>query len=393
MARPSPDRPGRAPHVLVVGGGVVGLLTALEAVLAGAVATVVEQGDLPNVLGTSHDHHRIVRALHAGDPAATATATKARDLWLAIERLLGVSICHRTGALVVAPEDGAVAAARLLRTAGARATVVDDDAVAARFPHLRAAPGAAAVLEEDAVVVLADRALGALVRRLAALRGVRLLGRRRVVEIDPAAAAARLADGRVVHGDVLVVAAGPWSKAVLSPGLAGRLVLHRQTVVYCHPPAGVAAAWAASPAVLGLGRDGGTWLVPPVAGTPLKVSAAAVARQVDEPDDDASPAEWVALVVDRCAEAIPAFDPGWVVAARDCHYLAEGTTGGPLLATLAPGTAWAFAACGGTSFKFAPVIARALVAAALNGQAGAGPADPFRPVATIATTTTTGVPS
>jgi glycine/D-amino acid oxidase-like deaminating enzyme len=54
------------------------------------------------------------------------------------------------------------------------------------------------------------------------------------------------------------------------------------------------------------------------------------------------------------------FDPAAVIGATDGYYLTEAASGGPLLADLGGGVTWAYAACGGMSFKFAPLIARAL---------------------------------
>lgn len=379
------DRPPGDPHVVVVGGGVVGLLTAFEAVQAGAAVTLIEQGDLPNMAATSHDHHRIVRALHVSDRAATATGLLARERWAALGRRLSAAVCHRTGCLTVLGRDGATAAADLGLAAGVETSVIAADRLAARFPNLRLEPDATGVLEPDGLVVLADRALEATVRWLAGHPGTRLLAGHQVTSIDPVGAAAELVGGRVVHGDALVVAAGPYSRTLIPAAIASRLVLFRQTVVYCDVPATARAAWRASPATLGLGHDGGTWLVPPVAGTPLKVSATAAARPVAATNAGNELARWRRLVVERCREAVTEFDSSWVTSVRDCHYLADRTTGGPLLTTLVPGRAWAFAACGGSSFKFAPLLASALVDAVLDG-ANTCP-HPFDPVASIATTT------
>jgi hypothetical protein len=56
---------------------------------------------------------------------------------------------------------------------------------------------------------------------------------------------------------------------------------------------------------------------------------------------------------------IPTLRADWVRASRDCYYLSDTVSGGPLLAVLGT-TVLAYAACGGSSFKFAPLIARAL---------------------------------
>lgn len=46
---------------IIVGGGIVGLSAAWALKRAGADVSVVEQGALPNPLGTSVDQHRLIR--------------------------------------------------------------------------------------------------------------------------------------------------------------------------------------------------------------------------------------------------------------------------------------------------------------------------------------------
>jgi sarcosine oxidase len=172
----------------------------------------------------------------------------------------------------------------------------------------------------------------------------------------------------VVPADAVLLAIGPWSRDLLPAELAGQLVLHRQSVLYCQAPAPDAAAWAAMPAVLSLGAVGGAWLVPPAAGTPLKLSAASACREVTHIDDNTTPPRWRDHLVEAFTEVIPGFGAGWVTGARDCYYLARGTAPPVMLAALADRVV-SYAACGGSSFKFAPLIARS-IAVRLTG---AGP--------------------
>jgi sarcosine oxidase len=352
-------------RVIVIGGGVMGLLTALECARHGAAVTVVDQAAVPNRAGTSHDWHRIVRALHPRDAEATRTGVEARASWRAIERRLARRVFVRTGALSVLSGATACDAAGLLAAAGADAEVLAADALAARYPHLRLPAGRPAVLEPGAGVVLADRALTGLAELLRALPAVRLRQFTRIVSCDPDTGRMRCEDGSVLRGDRIVLAAGPWSRTLLPKPLAAPLTLLRQSVLFYRVPPDVRRVWASTPAIPMAGDDGGSWLVPPVAGTPGKLSAACAARPVAELGATRTPPdrrEQLARRLRRLAAGIGADAPAGT---RDFYYLAVAAARGPLLARVGE-RSWALAACGGSAFKFAPLIARSLAARALD---------------------------
>jgi glycine/D-amino acid oxidase-like deaminating enzyme len=355
-------------RVTVVGGGVIGLLTAVECVRAGHDVTLVERGGLPHAGATSFDRHRIIRALHPADPAATAAAVGAHHRWIELERRLSARFYHRVGALTVLPRDRQPPAGALsmLREAGARARVLDTAELTTAYPHIAfgaVAASATAVLEADAGVLLADRVLAACVGWLRRQPRTTLHSHRAAAAVDGAAATVRLADGTVLAADAVVVAAGPWSAELLPADIAAELTLYRQSMIYCRVPERYAAAWSATPAIPSLGTADGSWLVPPVAGTPLKLSAASACRIVDRVAGGVGCGSTAALWRDHLTRVFGALIPGlradWVTGGRDCHYLARTSTGGPMLVALG-GAVIAYAACGGSSFKFAPLIARSL---------------------------------
>ena len=90
-------------HIVVVGSGVIGLLTAMECVRAGARVDLVDQDAIPSPSATSNDLHRVVRALHRDDAALTMAAARAHQGWLAVERHLGARFYHRVGVLTAMP--------------------------------------------------------------------------------------------------------------------------------------------------------------------------------------------------------------------------------------------------------------------------------------------------
>ncbi|KZB79350.1 NAD(P)/FAD-dependent oxidoreductase [Amycolatopsis regifaucium] len=348
-------------RVVLAGGGVIALLTAVECVSAGHEVIVADQADIPFSGATSFDRHRVLRALHPGDLATTTAAVGAHHAWIELEQLLTTAFYEQVGALTALDADKATAARELLTAAGSKAEVYGADELTAAFPHAGFHPGTGAVFESHAGVLLADRVLAACAGWLRRHAHAELHPHRKVVGVEADRAEVRLADGEVIRGDAVLLAAGPWSRDLLAPELSRELVLHRQTMLYCDVPPAEAAAWAATPAITSLGTPGGAWLVPPVAGTPLKLSAASACRIVDEVGGGAAPSWWREHLIDTFAALIPGFRRDWLIDTRDCHYLARRSTLGPMLAVLGD-RVLSYAACGGSSFKFAPLIARSLAA-------------------------------
>lgn len=349
-------------RIVVVGGGVIGLLVAVECVRAGQQVDLVDRAGIPSPWATSNDRHRVVRALHPADAPLTRAAARAHATWLRVERLLGARLHHRVGALTAMAAEDVPANLALLAAADAGARALSPRELSARCPRIRFPAGLAAVFEPAAGVVLADRALTALAGWLRDRPGVRLYPHRRVADIDDAGFV-RLADGAVLAADRVVVAAGPWSRDLLPAALGEDLTLHRQSML-SYAPVPSREAWAGTPAIPAIGTAHGAWLIPPVADTPVRLSAASACRVVEGITDRGTPDHWRDHLIDHFSSLLADFDPAAVVGVTDGYYLADASSGGPLLATFGNGTVWAYAACGGMSFKFAPLVARAITARA-----------------------------
>lgn len=353
-------------RIVVVGAGVVGLLTALECVRAGALVDVVDQGDIPYAYAASFDSHRVVRALHRGDiPLTMAAARLSRD-WLEIERLLGARFYYRSGVLTAMAPAQAETTLALLTEAGAGAAILSPGELTDRYPQVSHQAGTGAVFEPQAGTVNAGGALSAAARWLTGQPGVRMHPARRVVAVEESGAVV-FDDGSALAADRIVVAAGPWSRSLLPGALAAQLTMKRQTMLSYAPPAS-APSWAGSPAILGLCDGGDAWVMPPIAGAPARMSAASACRTVAEMTDRVTSPEWHAHLVGRFSRVLPGFDPAAVIGASEGYYLTDdsGRGPGPMLVDLHDGAVVFYAACGGMSFKFAPPVARALADRALG---------------------------
>jgi sarcosine oxidase len=347
-------------RIVIVGAGIVGLLSAVECVSAGHQVVLVDQAAIPCSDATSFDQQRVIRALHLDDPAATAAAVQAHHQWLRLQRLLGTRIYEPVGALHVLPAGDLARAERMLTGAGSGAHLFGPLSLAATYPQVRFPDGATAVLEDLAGVLLADRILIACAGWLRESPDAELLPHRAAVAVDADDAAVQLVDGEVLRPDAVLLAAGAWSRRLLPAHLADQLVLCRQSMVLCEVPERDAAVWSATPPISTFGTSNGGWLVPPIAGTSLKVSAASACRVVTEVGGTDTPPYWRDHLVEQFVPLVRGLDAGWVTGGRDAYYLMRRSTGGPMSAVLGDRVV-SYAACGGGSFKFAPLIARSLV--------------------------------
>lgn len=348
-------------HVVVVGAGILGLLTAETLARAGVDVTVLEQGGLPAMNSTSWDQHRIVRALHPADSARTALAVQAEAAWAELASTFDRPVYHGVGALSALPPSVAQQASALLTTLGAPHRHLRTEQLRAAYPLLRWPDHLDAIYETRAGILRADEILTALTRRLARHASVTLRAHQQVTHLDAGALQVRTQTGARWAADGLVVTAGLGS-GPLFPQVPGDE--RRQLLLYATPPALIRRAWQALPAIPATGDPAGAWLIPPVAGTALKLTSHEASWSASTTPDQAAVR---AQLIRRFTALIPGFSAAWVQHERLCTYRVHPHESGPQLRALRPdGRAVAVTACGGGAFKLAPLIAAALTARILN---------------------------
>ncbi|WP_344440823.1 FAD-binding oxidoreductase [Kitasatospora nipponensis] len=334
-----------------MGAGVSGLLTALECALAGHRVTVLDRGPIPNPAAGSYDQHRVMRVFVPDDPVATGQRLAAHHRWLELETLLGTAFYRRVGVLTGWPRERVAQVSAQAAAAG----VPLREAEPAQLAQLELPAGVVGLREPVAGVLLAQRVLRAAARWLAGHGAVTLRPGCAVTGVDTERAAVVLADGERLGADLVLVAAGAWGRDLV----AHPVVLHRQTMLYLWPPEQLLRWWRGAPAAGGLGADGRAWAVPPGDGTFLKISSDAVRREVADARSEAeSQAPWVEQLLG--AAVLAGMDRYRVAAVKACHYVTDAATGGALLTRVGPAV-WSRAACGGSGFGTAPLVAREIV--------------------------------
>lgn len=344
---------------LVIGAGIMGLSAAHALARAGWRVRVLDQDEVPNPRGASHDQHRLIRHAYGAERGYLAMVDAAFAAWGRLWAELGAAHYVPTGVLATAERRGGwLAASRAALTAhGLPPEDLAPAALPARFPMLAATGLAAAFHSAPGGVLLADRILAALHTRCLAL-GVGF-ERRQLRALDPARPEA----------DLMVVAAGAWVGR-LSLGLADRVAPSRQVVVYLEPPPELRAAWAAAPMLLDLAEEGGFYAVPPVAGTALKLGNHRFSLRGDAEDTRvALPAEAEAILA-LARRRLPGLERYRVLEARACYYaVAAGERF--ILRPLGP-RAWVMAGFSGHGFKFGPLLGQALARAVADPALAAG---------------------
>ncbi|MBC00661.1 MAG: sarcosine oxidase [Rhodobacteraceae bacterium] len=350
--------------VIVVGAGVSGLCTAWALVKKGVEVTLLEQGPIPNPLSASGDQHRIIRRAYGGQTGYQRRIGAAYEAWDALWDDLGAKHLVDTGFLIVSQtgRDEAVDYRQGLVDGGFPVEDLSPTDAAARYPFLDARTIHSAAFSPEGGVLLCQR-IAADLRDWLRRTGAEVRETTKVSAVDADNGRATLATGEALVADHVVVTAGAWVLDLV-PALAASLTSYRTAVAYLAPPEDLRAAWEAAPAILDVGGTVDGYVLPPVAGTGLKVGAGvhkvpckADERRVPEPGEGerirdlfgppfARIGDYRVTEVVTCAYTFT----------RDEHFFAK----------LSP-RATIVSACSGHGYKFGAAVGRCVAQGVVSG--------------------------
>ncbi len=313
----------------------------------------------------------MIRITHYEDPGLVPLAEASWDRWLALGDEVGTTILEPTGGLYAGPPGHPVVEGSRLGAIrhGLAFEVLDATEIHRRWPIFRPADDATGILEAKAGMLRADRANAAHLE-VAERAGAVLRFDTRVVDWRPAAGGGfevEDANGAVVGGEHLVLAAGPWIEPLV-PDLGLPLRIERECPCWFAPTVAPASVGADRLPIWVLVDDGTAYYGirhDPEIG--LKVSIHHWGTFVDPEvvDREVGRAE-----VDRIRAFMERRMPqanGGLAHAEVCLY--TNTPDEQFVIDrhpAAPGVAFA-SACSGHGFKFAPVIGEILADLAVDG--------------------------
>jgi len=353
--------------VVVIGAGVFGAWTAHELRRSGRSVALLDAYGAGNSRASSGDESRIIRMGYGPDQIYTRSSLRSLALWVELfDRVGQPELFQKTGVLWTAPIADS-------RTADTRATLETFHVVfeslapaelAARYPQIRFPADQAGIIEPHSGVLLARRAVRAVVEE-AVRNGVDYF---REAVLPPERDEVRTASGQVLRSGTVVYACGPWLPRLFPLHLEGRIRPTRQEVFYFGAPSGDRRFTGSEmPAWIDFSDVRGPFAIPDIENRGLKFGFDQHGTAFD-PDTDDRVVTGIDAARVYMAERFPALAGAPLVESRVCQY--ENTSNGDFLIDRHPEfeNVWLVGGGSGHGFKHGPMVGE-YVAERIEGSA------------------------
>lgn len=358
--------------VVVVGAGCFGAWTAWHLHAAGKSVLLVDQYGPASARASSGGESRAIRMSYGADELYTRFSHRSLGLWKAFFAEVGrPELFQRTGVLwmAIGGSQDAAASLQALAALGIPHERLDEAELRRRYPQIEVVPGGFAIFEPDSGVLLARRAVQAVVSD-AVRGGVDY----RVAQVQPVTGSGRLGELRTAEGEALragafVLACGPWLGKVAPGALAGRIFPTRQQVFFFGVPRGDARFGSpAMPTWIDFGQ--GYYGMPDLEGRGFKIADDRHGPAFD-PDTGERTATPGAIAEARAfmERRFPAMRGAPLVESRVCQY--ENTSNGDFVIDRHPGLddVWLCGGGSGHGFKHGPAVGEYTAERVLKGDA------------------------
>lgn len=257
-------------RVAIIGGGIAGLSTAWSLTKSGIETTLFERGAIPNPLGASGDHHRIIRRAYGSQGGYQRRITEAYEAWSEMWGDLGQDHLVASGFLLISlyPGDMGDRMRQGLADQGDPHQTFPLEEALTRYPYLHAAHVRQVTYSPEGGALMCRSIASDLAKWLDA-HGCAVRDHTEIVAINHQTGEVRTAGDEALAFDRIVIAAGAWTPGLV-PELQAELTPWRTAVAYLEPPADLAEAWARSPVILETGGESDGYILPPVRGAGLK---------------------------------------------------------------------------------------------------------------------------
>ena len=345
--------------VAVIGAGVFGAWSAYFLQKSGARVVLLDAYGPANSRASSGGESRIIRMGYGSDEIYTRWSLRALPLW---KELFAESrrpeLFHKTGVLWIAPQNYQYALDSLatLQKNNIPCEKLSLDDLRRRYPQISFDDDAWGILEPDSGVLMARRAVQAVVNRATAIGA----DYRSVAVANPSAQrkldALTTTKGEKISAASFVFACGSWLPKIFPEVLGSRLFVTRQEILFFGVPAGDKAfTHPAMPTWLYL-RDE-FYGMPDIESRGFKVADDHHGPRVD-PDTQSRIASPEAAEAARqfVARRFPALKNAPIVETRVCQY--ENTSNGDFLIDRHPQleNVWLVGGGSGHGFKHGPSV-------------------------------------
>ncbi len=196
----------------MIGGGVFGLAGALELARRGNAVTVIDRFGSGHPATSSTGASRSIRIAYT-EPLYVELARRAIERWGQLEEQSGIRILHLTGQVDIGPAPALEALVAAAEATGSGLEQRSNSGLREVLPELASSAGDG-LFHREAGTVLAEAGMQAL-GRAAADAGVEVLAPERVTAIEAGDRVRVTTAARTLEADRVVIAAGPWSGALL----------------------------------------------------------------------------------------------------------------------------------------------------------------------------------
>ncbi len=344
--------------VAVIGAGAFGAWTAYHLRNAGRRVILLDAYGPANSRASSGGESRIIRVGYGADDLYSRWSLRSLKLWQTFFQQTEQRLFHKTGVIWLArgEEPSTLKTLATLTNLGVPHERLSRSELEARYPQIAFGPVTWAVFEPDSGVLMARRAVQAVVEE--AIRAG--------ADYQPAAVATPSGTGRLTsvstqRGDPVsagdfVFACGPWLPRVFPPVLRNRIFPTRQPVFFFGgPPGDRRFAPPAMPAWIDFGDQ--MYGIPDLEDRGFKVAPDRHGPALDpDRDDRAVTQEEIVGVREILARRFPDLRDAPVIEARVCQY--ENTSNGDFLIDRHPDldNVWLIGGGSGHGFKHGPAL-------------------------------------
>ena len=352
----------------VIGAGVFGAWTAYRLQQAGQRVILIDSYGPSNSRASSGGESRVIRMGYGSDEIYTQWSIRSLVQWKEFFDSAGEQLFHPTGVLWLAKEDDRNAAASLetLAKAGVNAEKLSPKDMEKRFPQIAVDDLAWGLYEPESGVLMARRAVQALVRETLKLGAEYLQGAVQAPSGRGQVNAVMTAKGETIQAGIFVFACGAWLPKIFPDLLGTRIFPTRQEVFHFGVPAGVASFRPpAFPVWMTMGEVYG---LPDLENRGAKIACDRHGPAIDPDNAERTPsAESLAEMRAYLGHRFPALRNAPLVESRVCQY--ENTSTGDFLIDRHPdfSNVWLVGGGSGHGFKHGPALGEYVTARLLEG--------------------------